>query len=110
LPDTNPHHYCVQIASNDAVSRAVESKSPVMVATRSMTMQPTDSRNLDMFLAEYERFGAFHLLPAIGTTNPEFFFDLAIVKRGLSVKQAAEVLDHEIEAMALRIRGLKTAI
>jgi hypothetical protein len=54
LPDTNPHHYCVQIASNDPLSRGAGTKAPVMVATRSMTMEPNDSRNLDMFLAGYQ--------------------------------------------------------
>jgi hypothetical protein len=81
-----------------------------MVATRSMTMEPNDSRNLDMFLAGYGRHRAFYLLPAIGRVNPEFFFDLAIMKRDLTVKSASDVLDHEIEAMALRMRGLKDAI
>ena len=75
-----------------------------------MTMEPNDSRNLDMFLAGYQRHGAFYLLPAIGRVNPEFFFDLTILKRDLTVKSAAEVRDHDIEAMALHIRGLKTAI
>src|ERR1700704_1317221 len=46
LPDTNPHHYCVQIASKDPISRGIGTKSSVMVATRSMTMEPNDSRNL----------------------------------------------------------------
>jgi hypothetical protein len=110
LPDTNPHHYCVQIASADPLSRGAGKKAPVMVATRSMTMEPNDSRNLDMFLAGYQRHGAFYLLPAIGRVNPEVFYDLAIVKRNLTVKSAADVLDHEIEALALRMRGLKTAV
>jgi hypothetical protein len=110
LPDTNPHHYCVQIASKDPISRGIGTKSSVMVATRSMTMEPNDSRNLDMFLDGYECHGAFYLLPAIGRANPEFFFDLAIMKRDLTVMSAAEVLDHEIEALALRMRGMKTAV
>jgi hypothetical protein len=110
LPDTNLHHYCVQIASNDPLSRGAGTKAPVMVATRSMTMEPNDSRNLDMFLAGYQRHRGFYLLPAVGRINPEFFFDLTILKRDLTVKSAAEVHDHDIEAMALRMRGLKTAI
>ncbi|WP_210241900.1 MULTISPECIES: hypothetical protein [Bradyrhizobium] len=108
LPDMNPHHYCVQIASADPLSRGAVTKAPVMVATRSMTMEPNDSRNLDTFLAGYQHHGAFYLLPAIGRVNPEPFYDLAIVKRDLTVKSAADVLDHEIEALALRMRGLKT--
>jgi hypothetical protein len=110
LPGTNLPHYCVQIASNDPLSRGAGTKAPVMVATRSMTMEPNDSRNLDMFLAGYQRHRGFYLLPAVGRINPEFFFDLTILKRDLTVKSATEVHDHDIEAMALRTRGLKTAI
>ena len=75
-----------------------------------MTMEPNDSGNLNMFLAGFERCGAFYLLPAVGMAAPEFFFNLAIMKRGLSVKSAADVIDHEIEALAVRMRGLKTAV
>ncbi len=109
LPDTNVHHYCVQIASNDLLSRATTSRSPVLVATRSMTMDVPTSRNLEMFLAAYGRLGRYDLIPAVGTSNPQLFTDLAIRKRRLSVKAAAEVTDSDIEALALRERGLKFA-
>jgi hypothetical protein len=109
LPDTNPHHYCVQIASNDAVSCAAASRTPVLVATRSMTMEPENSRNLEMFLDGYRRVGGFYLMPAVGMARPEFFSDLAIRKRRLTVKSAADVREHDIEAAALRLRGLKVA-
>lgn len=85
------------------------SKRPILVATRSMTMEPANSENLDTFLTEYERFGAYYLLPGVGPTNPEFFFDLTIVKQSLTVKSAAEVVEHDIESLALRIRGLRFA-
>jgi hypothetical protein len=67
LPDTNPHHYCVQIASNHP-----QSSNPVIIA-KSMVMEPTNSENLDRFLTDYHRFGSYYLLPAVGRLNPEFF-------------------------------------
>jgi hypothetical protein len=106
LPETNPHHYCVQVASGYPASSRNTAGRPVLMATRSMTMEPANSENLDMFLAGFERFGAYYLLPAAGTTNPEFFFDLAIMKRCLTVKSTAEVSEHDIASLALRIRGL----
>jgi hypothetical protein len=106
LPETNPHHYCVQVASGYPTSSINTAGRPVLMATRSMTMEPTNSENLDMFLAGFERFGAYYLLPAAGTANPEFFFDLAIMKRSLAVKSTAEVSEHDIASLALRIRGL----
>jgi hypothetical protein len=109
LPDTNPHHYCVQIASGEALSRVSASKSAVLVATRSMTMEPADSRNLEMFLTGYERCGSFYMLPAVAAETSKFFYDLAIKKRRLSVKAASDVLENDIEALALRMRGLRFA-
>jgi hypothetical protein len=108
LPEANPHHYCVQITSKYPRSSKDKVKKPVL-ATCSMAMEPANSENLDRFLAEYRRFGAYYLLPAVGMTNPEFFFDLMIMKRSLTVKSASEVCEHDIESLALRTRGLRVA-
>lgn len=109
LPGANVHHYCVQIASNDLVSRGTTSRLPVLVPTRSKTMDVPTSRNLDMFLAAYRRLGSYYLIPAVGKSNPELYLELAIRKHRLSVKSAAEITEHEIESLALRERGLKFA-
>jgi hypothetical protein len=109
LPEKSPHHYCVLITSKHPSSGRNKLTGPVLVATRSMTMEPANSQNLDRFLAAYQRFGAYCLLPGAGMTNPEFFFDSIIMKRSLIVKSAAEVGEHDIESFALRARGLKVA-
>jgi hypothetical protein len=109
LPETNPHYYYVQVASGYPASSSNTAGRPVLMATRSMTMEPANSENLDMFLAGLERFQAYYLLPAVGKANPEFFFDLAILRRGLIVKSAAKVYGRDIESLALRIRGLKAS-
>jgi len=103
LPDANPHHYCVQIASNHP-----QSSNPVIIA-KSMVMEPTNSENLDRFLTNYHRFGSYYLLPAVGRVNPGFFFDLTIKKRGLIIKSVAEIGDQDIESLALRSHGIKFA-
>lgn len=113
LPNSHPHHYCVQIASKGEAASCGAPNKPVMIATRSMTMTPKDNVNLEMFLAEYKRHGAFQLLPAAlpkaASAQPEFFFDLAIRKKVLTAKSAAEVSENDIESLALRQRGLKFA-
>lgn len=110
LPESDPHHYCVQVSSKDPLSSGKTSKGPLMIATRSMTMEPPNSTNLEMFLAEFRRFGAYFLIPAtVQAGDPNFFFDLAILKRSVSVKSADEIGEHDIEALALRTRGLKFA-
>lgn len=110
LPDASMHHYCVQIASAAAAMPPTGSRGPTLMVTRSMTMEPADSRNLDMFLAAYRRFGMYYLIPAVvGGSQPSFIFELSIRKRGLSVKTAAEVTEHDIEALALRLQRMKFA-
>ena len=79
------------------------------MGTRSMTMTPDSSRNLEMFLELYDKFGVFFLMPAIlppdGDHEPELFTDLAILKRGITIRSAKDVGEHDIESLALRIRG-----
>lgn len=107
LPESNPHHYCVQISSKYATVAAGQSRRPVVMATRSQTMEPSNNTYLEMFLAGHQRFGAYFLIPAIGLSKSELFVDLAILKRSVSVKSADDIGEHDIEALALRLRGMK---
>jgi hypothetical protein len=107
LPNASPHHYCVLLASR--MPAAEVAKNPVLVVTRSMTMEPSNSQNLEMFLGAFEKLGCYYLVPAIAGGNPKFFFDLSIKKRSLTVKSATEIAQNDIEAIALEMRGLKAA-
>lgn len=106
LPEANIHHYCVQIAPKTPSSSEAP-KVPTLFATRSMTMEPISSQNLEVFLSEYERHGCYALLPGVGIGNPEFCFGLSIMKRNLTVKAASEVSEHDPESIALHMRGFK---
>ncbi len=73
-----------------------------MVSTRTNTMTPETSENLDLFLANFNKVGHFELMPAVqknGDWQP--LFDLGIKKRTLSVMHADEVGREHIEFMAL---------
>ena len=105
LTETNPHDYCVQIGSMGPEFGKNKNILLTQVSTRSLTMNPENGENLDKFLVDYEKFGAYYLLPAIGTTNPQFYWNLAILKRRLTTKSAREVCEQDIESIALRIRG-----
>ena len=76
------------------------------MASRSLVMEPNNDVNLETFLESYQRFGAFYILPAFwgNSGTPELAFDLAILKRDLTVKLAANVGEHDPESIALRIR------
>lgn len=107
LPEQNEHHYCVLITSKLSETGGFKSNQVVTMASRSLTMTPDNSTNLERFLESYRHFGAFYILPALfgNSGAPELVFDLAILKRDLTVKLAANVGEHDIESIALRIRG-----
>lgn len=106
LPKQNEHHYCVLITSKLPETSSFKSNQVMTMASRSLTMTPDNGTNLERFLKSYRHFGAFYILPALlGDSGvPELLFDLAILKHNLTVKLAANVGEHDLESMALRIR------
>ncbi|EOJ4687433.1 hypothetical protein ACKKLR_004362, partial [Escherichia coli] len=74
-----------------------------MMASRMQTMHAETDVNLIRFLNIYRQSRAYLLLPAIfnGRAEPKFIPELAILKRELSVKNAIEVNEHDVEVMAL---------
>lgn len=107
LPEQNEHFYCVQITSKLPEKDSFRPNQLVTMASRSLVMEPTDDVNLETFLKSYKRFGKFYILPAFwgSTGTPELVFDLAILKCNLTVKLAENVSEHDLESVALRIRG-----
>ena len=103
LPQQNKHHYCVLITSKLPDTHDSKPHEIFTVASRSMVMEPNSDVNLETFLESYHKFGAFYLLPALlnGTGQSELLFDLAILKREITIKLAANVDDHDIESMVL---------
>ena len=71
-----------------------------------MTMTPDTTVNLQRFLDSYQNFGGYYLLPAvIKDGRPVPISGLAMIKRALTVKDASEVQENDIENVALQIRG-----
>jgi hypothetical protein len=106
LIDQPATHYVVLVASKLPEKNDFESKGSIVTATRSMTMTPDSSVNLERFLEMYRTYGMYLILPAIiRNGEPDLVTELALAKRGLSVKDATSVQEHEIEMTALRIRG-----
>lgn len=98
-----PAHYRVLITSGLPSDHERTAGKTFMMASRMQTMHAESDVNLSRFLDIYSRSRAYLLLPAIlkGGAEPELIPELAIVKRGLSVKNASEVNEHDVEAMAL---------
>lgn len=98
-----PTHYRVLITSRLRPDLEIASREQLLIASRIQTMQPASDTNLTKFLEIYRQAGAYLLAPAIwkGEGEPEFLFDVAILKRDLTVKAASEVGEHDTEAIAL---------
>jgi hypothetical protein len=80
-----------------------------MMASRSLTMEPTNDVNLRTFLDLYKKAGAYLLMPALLTPGqtPQFINGLYILKRTLQVKMAVDVGPHDAENLFLAPRGLQ---
>jgi len=104
LPSANKHHYLIHIAAR--LNEVAEESRALAMLSRSMTMTPNDSTNLENFLRSYKSFGCYYLLPAIfsGSGSPEFLWDLAILKQSFLMKNASDVTENDSEMAALRAR------
>lgn len=110
LRGESPHHYIMMITSKHPEEEEREPGQLIVVASRSMTMTPDDSTNLNLFLEDYGQSRAYFLLPAVlRSGKPKLISDLAIMKCQISVKDASNVGEGDIEAMALRMRGKPSA-
>ena len=107
LPNQNEHHYCVLITSKLPETSSFKSNQVITMASRSLTMMPDNGTNLERFIESYRHFGAFYILPALlgDSGTPQLVFELAILKHNLTVKLSANVGEHDLESMALQIRG-----
>lgn len=96
----HPTHYGMIVTSNlqDDVRLS-------MVASRTCVMHPTNDANLSRFLSAYRRNGTYLLMPAIysGSGAPSFVRNLALTKRTLSVKDAADLTAADFESAHLKL-------
>lgn len=99
----NPFFYRVMVASNIREDDGSPSHSNFIIASRSLTMTPTSDENLNRFLASYQRAGFYGLMPARLTPGqqPEVFHSHAIGKTKLTVRNAADVAEGDLDFMAL---------
>lgn len=99
----NPTHYRVMVTSRPPAQDEIADQRFCGITSRMQTMTPDSDVNLARFLEAYRRINAYVLMPACRTDNgePEFITSHAILKRRLTVKDAAEVGEQDMEAWAL---------
>lgn len=106
LPGENPHHYLMMVRSKLPDALPSDPRRAIFTASQSITMTPDSSTNLQMFLDAYKEAGEFYRLPAVITNGvPHLMPELAIIKRDISVKDAANIDERDIEGRELRRRG-----
>lgn len=103
----HPTHYGMVVTSK-IPAHPGESRI-AMVASRSLTMEPSDDVNLTGFLDLYKKAGTYLLMPMVMLPGqqPQFIKELYLLKRTLHVKMAADVGPHDVENMFLKPRGLR---
>lgn len=103
----HPTHYGMVVTSK--VSANPGESRIAMVASRSLTMEPSDDVNLTGFLKLYKKAGAYLLMPMVMVPGqqPQFIDELHLLKRTLHVKMASDVGPHDLENMFLGPRGLR---
>ena len=102
LSKKNPSEYAIVVGPNLRHVKGLETKTFVFVS-RINRMTPTNSTNLDTFLALYQRAGAFLLAPAeLGISGPIPFLQFTIAKRHLQLRQAWEIGENDPDASVLQ--------
>ena len=103
LSKLKPAEYAVVLGPNLNHINGHEKKEFIFVS-RINRMTPTNTINLDTFIAAYQKVGAFLLAPAqfVGTGIPTPFVQLAIGKRHLHVRQAWQIGVNDPDASVLQ--------
>jgi len=104
LPGEPSTHYRVMISARLDGPDLDEPSEKLVVSSRSNLMTPNDNEHLERFLHRLEADGCYLLMPASITPQMGLspHWDLAIVKRQLSVKSVCDIGPHDLEMMALR--------
>jgi hypothetical protein len=96
-----PASYKVIIGS---IPKSTIGVTAFVMVTRYNRMDPPDTRNLDLFLRQFEQKKRYILAPGHfkdSYTKPDIFIDLGIEKHKLNVKQAWEIGQNDLEICAL---------
>lgn len=103
--EEHPSHYGMLVTSKLPANRS--DSSLAMFATRSLTMQPQDEVNLTQFLENYNRMGAYLLMPMVfgPSGEPKILKELYVLKKSLQAKMAGDVGQNDVESIFLKLRG-----
>ncbi|QLE59999.1 hypothetical protein [Nostoc sp. TCL26-01] len=100
----NPAAYRVVIGTNPDWLE-VSSNSQVLLSYRIRTIEPSNSRNIDQFISAFENLGFYILTPgyiAQDSSSPDFFWELGIMKRQISIRPAWQIGEHDFDICGIQ--------
>jgi hypothetical protein len=98
----NPYWYRVNISSNLDNIFSSQPDNYIVVSSRSHQMEPTSPDNLNNLIALYNAEKKYKLYPAkISDNNIMPYFDKSILKTTLTIKEAWEIGEHDLERTAI---------
>jgi hypothetical protein len=105
----HPSHYGVVVTSK--MEDAVNESQFATVVSRSLSVEPSDDKNLTTFLSHFEAAGSYLLVPMVFAPGapPRKIPQRYLLKRELTVKEASDVGPYDPENMFLHPRGLGSA-
>jgi len=101
---SNPYSYRVVINSNLTNQFNESLNKQFLIVSRINRMDPHDSKNLDTFIREYDKFKSYYFVPAFLediTKQPKFFMDLGIKKSEIRITPAWKMQENDPDLVAI---------
>ncbi|MEF8712172.1 MAG: hypothetical protein V5B39_01120 [Accumulibacter sp.] len=104
----NPTHYAVIVGPNiDRIERMPGTSKTFTLVSRVNWMTPETTKNLDGFLKEFDKYGAFYLMPVKLPDKPSEVPDLEskqyLLKGHIYVRPAWKIGEHDSDMVALDV-------
>jgi hypothetical protein len=104
----NPTHYAVIVGPNiDRIERMPGTGKTFVLVSRVNWMSPATTKNLDGFLKEFDKYGAFYLMPVKRPDKPGEVPDLEskqyLLKGHIHVRPAWKISEHDSDMVALDV-------
>lgn len=108
ISKANPSHYAVIIGPNiDRIERSLGTSKTFVLVSRINRMAPENNKNLNAFLKEFDKYGAYYLMPVKLPDKPGELPNLEsrqyLLKRHIHVRPAWTIGEHDSDMVALDV-------
>ncbi len=108
ISKANPTHYALIIGPNiDRIERTPEISKTFVLVSRVNRMTPESTKNLDAFLKEFDKYGAYYLMPVKLPDKPDEVPHLEskhhLLKGHIHIRPAWQIGEHDFDMVALDV-------